>query len=210
MTIADIRKDYTLNGLDEKDINQDPIKQFKQWFDEAIESQIPEPNGMVMSTITPQGRPNSRVVLLKGLDERGFVFYSNYNSRKGSNIAQNAFVSLNFWWVELERQVRIEGRVTQVSAEESDVYFNSRPYGSKIGAWVSNQSEIIANRDILIQKQTDLEAQYPTQVPRPPHWGGYRVVADRIEFWQGRSSRLHDRLCYQLIDNEWKIERLSP
>ena len=209
--IADIRKDYTLNGLSEQDVLENPIQQFKKWFDEAIESKILEPNGMVISTINPDFRLSSRVVLLKGLDERGFVFYSNYNSHKGQNIAQNPTVAVNFWWVELERQVRIEGRIEKTTEAESDEYFNSRPRGSQLGAWVSEQSMVIESREILEKRQTELEKKFDNQlIPRPAHWGGYRVVPDLIEFWQGRSSRLHDRLRYKLENSIWTLERLSP
>ncbi len=212
INIADIRKDYTLNGLDKSDVSETPFKQFQKWFDEAIDSQILEPNGMVLSTITETMRLKSRVVLLKGFDERGFVFFTNYNSTKGQNIAHNPTATLNFWWVALERQVRIEGQIVKVSEQESDQYFSSRPRGSQIGAWVSEQSTVIENREVLTQRQAELEAQFEGKaIPRPAHWGGYRLVPDCIEFWQGRSSRLHDRLRYSLTDSQiWTIERLAP
>ncbi len=212
INIADIRKDYTLNGLDISEVFNNPFDQFQKWFDEAVASQILEPNGMVLSTITENLRLKSRVVLLKGFDERGFVFFTNYNSTKGQNIAHNPTATLNFWWVALERQVRIEGQIVKVSEQESDQYFNSRPRGSQIGAWVSEQSAVIANREVLTQRQAELEAQFEGQaIPRPAHWGGYRLVPDCIEFWQGRSSRLHDRIRYSLTEGQvWTIERLSP
>ncbi len=211
INIADIRKDYTLNGLDISEVAETPFDQFKKWFDEAIDSQILEPNGMVLSTITETMRLKSRVVLLKGFDERGFTFFTNYTSTKGQNIAHNPVASLNFWWVALERQVRIEGQIIKISEQESDQYFDSRPRGSQIGAWVSDQSAIIENREVLSDRQAKLEAQYTDKpIPRPAHWGGYRLVPDSIEFWQGRSSRLHDRIRYRLVDSTWVIERLAP
>jgi pyridoxamine 5'-phosphate oxidase len=211
--IADLRKEYTLTGLHEKDVSEDPLKQFKRWFDEALASGLPEPNAMHISTVDENNRPSSRIVLLKELDQEGFVFYTNYHSRKGRHMALNPYVTLTFFWVELERQVRIEGRAEKVSEQESDDYFNIRPRGSQIGAWVSHQSEQLPNRDILQEKQAAYEQQFAdTSVPRPPHWGGYRVVPDRIEFWQGRPSRLHDRIQYDLnpADGLWTISRLSP
>jgi pyridoxamine 5'-phosphate oxidase len=212
INIADIRKDYTLNGLDISEVFKNPFDQFQKWFDEAIDSQILEPNGMVLSTITETMRLKSRVVLLKGFDERGFTFFTNYNSTKGQNIAHNPTATLNFWWVALERQVRIEGQIIKTSEQESDQYFNSRPRGSQIGAWVSEQSAVIENREVLTQRQAELEAQFEgLAIPWPAHWGGYRLIPDYIEFWQGRSSRLHDRIRYSLIDGKvWTIERLSP
>ncbi len=211
INIADIRKDYTLNGLDISEVAETPFDQFKKWFDEAIASQILEPNGMVLSTITETMRLKSRVVLLKGFDERGFTFFTNYTSTKGQNIAHSPVASLNFWWVALERQVRIEGQIIKISEQESDQYFDSRPRGSQIGAWVSDQSAIIENREVLSDRQAELEAQFEGRaIPRPAHWGGYRLVPDSIEFWQGRSSRLHDRIRYRLVDSTWVIERLAP
>lgn len=210
-SIAHLRKDYTLNGLRKEDVLKNPIDQFKQWFEEALTSEVFEPNGMVLSTIGKDGYPHGRVVLLKDVNNLGFSFYTNYLSHKGEELAQNPVASLTFWWPELERQVRVLGKVVKVSESESDAYFCVRPRGSQIGAWVSAQSQIIANREILVEKLATLEAQFADQaVPRPAHWGGYRVLPHQIEFWQGRPSRLHDRLCYTYELNEWKLERLSP
>ena len=210
-TIAHLRKDYTLNGLRKEDVLENPIDQFKRWFAEALASQVLEPNGMVLSTIGRDGYPHGRVVLLKDVDARGFSFYTNYLSHKGDDLAQHPVASLTFWWPELERQVRIVGKVEKVETAESDAYFAVRPRGSQIGAWVSEQSQTIANRKVLEEKLAELEAQFANQaVVRPPHWGGYRVLPHQIEFWQGRPSRLHDRLCYTYESNEWKLERLSP
>lgn len=210
-TIAHLRKDYTLNGLRKEDVLKNPINQFERWFAEALASQVLEPNGMVLSTIGRDGYPQGRVVLLKDVDTRGFSFYTNYHSHKGDDLAQHPVASLTFWWPELERQVRIVGKVEKVEASESDAYFAIRPRGSQIGAWVSEQSQTIADRKVLEEKWAELEAQFADQtVVRPPHWGGYRVLPHQIEFWQGRPSRLHDRLCYTYESNEWKLERLSP
>lgn len=210
-SIAHLRKDYTLNGLRKEDVLENPIEQFKRWFAEALASQVIEPNGMVLSTIGRDGYPHGRVVLLKDVDARGFSFYTNYLSHKGDDLAQNPVASLTFWWPELERQVRIIGKVEKVEVSESDVYFAVRPRGSQIGAWVSEQSQTIADRKVLEEKLAELEVQFANQaVVRPPHWGGYRVLPHQIEFWQGRPSRLHDRLCYTYESNEWKLERLSP
>ncbi|BAZ25092.1 pyridoxal 5'-phosphate synthase [Kalymmatonema gypsitolerans NIES-4073] len=211
-TIADLRKDYTLQGLSVSDVNPNPFIQFKQWFDQALSAQLPEPNAMTIATVTPDGKPRARMVLLKGFDERGFVFYTNYNSQKGQELAQNPQASLVFWWAELERQVRICGRVEKVSESESDEYFYSRPLNSRLGAWASNQSEVIESREVLEQRMQKLQIKYQNQdVQRPPHWGGLRVIPTEIEFWQGRSNRLHDRLLYtRLDDGSWKIVRLSP
>jgi len=209
--IAALRKEYTKNGLSEKEVSGNPLEQFQSWFDAALDSGLPEPNAMHLSTVSQESRPSSRIVLLKELDENGFVFYTNYHGRKGRDLAVNPSASLTFFWVDLERQVRIEGKVSKVSAQESDDYFAVRPRGSQIGAWVSHQSEVVPSRDILEQKQTEYERQFADEVvPRPPHWGGYRLVPDRIEFWQGRPSRLHDRLVYDLQDEKWTISRLAP
>ncbi|MDX2100328.1 MAG: pyridoxamine 5'-phosphate oxidase [Leptolyngbyaceae cyanobacterium bins.59] len=211
-TVADLRKDYTLQGLSESEVHPDPIRQFQEWFDQALAAQLPEPNAMTLATATREGIPSARIVLLKGFDERGFTFFTNYESRKGQELADNPQAVLVFLWHGLERQVRIEGTVEKVSPEESDEYFHSRPHASQLGAWVSHQSQVIADRDILTQELNALNDRYQDQeIPRPPHWGGYRVQPMLIEFWQGRPSRLHDRLCYRrLVDSRWKIERLSP
>ncbi|TDE15690.1 pyridoxamine 5'-phosphate oxidase [Dyadobacter psychrotolerans] len=208
--IANIRNEYTLKGLHEEDLDPDPLIQFSKWFDEAVLSGLDEPNAMLLSTLHDT-RPSARIVLLKDLDH-GFKFFTNYSSSKGKDIETNAQVALTFFWKELERQVRIEGVATKTSEAESDEYFASRPRGSQIGALVSAQSEVIENREILENKNRDLEAQFKGRIiPRPDHWGGYRIIPDYIEFWQGRPSRLHDRLAFQKVESgDWKIERLSP
>nr|WP_243147622.1 pyridoxamine 5'-phosphate oxidase [Scytonema sp. UIC 10036] len=210
--ITDLRKDYTLQGLSETDVDSNPFIQFKRWFDQAIAAQLVEPNAMTLATTTREGKPSARMVLLKGFDERGFVFFTNYNSQKGQELAENPQASLVFWWAELERQIRISGRVEKISDAESDEYFYSRPLNSRLGAWASNQSEAIESRAVLEQRLQELQAKYQNQdVPRPQHWGGLRTIPIEIEFWQGRPNRLHDRLRYtRLNDGSWKIERLSP
>ena len=211
-SVANLRKDYQLQGLRETDVDVSPFKQFQVWFDQALASQLPEPNAMTVATATQSGKPSARIVLLKGFDERGFVFYTNYQSHKGQELADNPQAALVFWWAELERQVRIEGRVEKVSDRESDEYFHSRPFNSRLGAWASEQSQVIESRAVLEQRAQELKTKYENQdVLRPPHWGGFRVIPTSFEFWQGRSSRLHDRLLYRLLDNgNWLIERLSP
>lgn len=212
MSIADLRREYMLQGLDEASVDPNPIRQFRQWFAEAVQAELPEPNAMTLATVAADNRPSARMVLLKDADEAGFVFYTNYESRKGRELAQNPWAALVFWWVELERQVRVEGFVGRVTAEESDAYFRSRPYGSRLGAWASQQSQVIAGRAVLERRLEELTAAYQDrEVPRPPYWGGYRLKPTVIEFWKGRPNRLHDRLQYRLHDDgAWLIERLSP
>ena len=212
MSLADLRKDYTLAGLAEKDLARDPFRQFEKWFQEAEAAKLAEPNAMTLATASPDGRPSARTVLLKGLDGRGFVFYSNYESRKGRELTLNARVALVFPWIALERQVLIEGTVTKVAREESAAYFHSRPRASQLGAWVAQQSSVIPGRATLEEAMKALEKKHAgAEIPLPPNWGGYRVAPETIEFWQGRRSRLHDRLRYRR-DQEggWLIERLSP
>ena len=209
-SIADLRKSYERAELDENASNADPLQQFQRWLHEAIAGQLPEPNAMTLATVDAQMRPSTRVVLIKGLDERGIVWYTNYDSRKGQALAGNPYAALQFHWVELERVVRIEGRVDKVSAEESDAYYASRPLDSRIGAWASPQSQVIPGRGTLVANAARYGAQFLLNPPRPPHWGGYRLVPDRWEFWQGRKSRLHDRLRYRLEDADWVRERLAP
>jgi pyridoxamine 5'-phosphate oxidase len=213
LNLADIRKDYTLKDLTIDQTAAEPFAQFRSWLTEALEAQVPEPNAMHLSTVSAQGKPSGRIVLLKGLDEKGFVFYTNYQSRKGQELAHNQWASLTFFWPELERQVRIEGRTEQVSASQSDEYFQSRPRGSRIGAWASPQSQPIPGREVLEENISRLQSEFgpDAPVPRPPHWGGYCVVPDMVEFWQGRSSRLHDRIVYiKAGSNGWQKSRLAP
>jgi pyridoxamine 5'-phosphate oxidase len=209
--IADLRQDYRQAALLESEADPNPIAQFQSWFAAAVAAQLPEPNAMTIATATPDGIPSARIVLLKDVDDRGFVFFTNYNSHKGQELTANPQAAIVFLWTELERQVRIQGRVEKIAPAESDEYFYSRPPGSRLGAWASNQSEVVADRHVLDQQLADLEAKYANQeIPRPEHWGGFRVMPTMIEFWQGRSSRLHDRLRYRLIDGDWVIDRLSP
>lgn len=210
MNIADLRKDYKLAALSRADSDLLPSKQFAKWLEEAIAAQLPEPNAMTLATVDQAGRPSTRVVLIKEFDDRGPVWFTNYQSRKGQQLAANPFAALQFHWVELERVVRIEGPVEKISAQESDAYFASRPLDSRIGAWASPQSETISSRAVLLARAAEYAAKFMLNPPRPPHWGGYRLLPNRFEFWQGRSSRLHDRIQYRLDAGVWKIERLAP
>ncbi|AWO02276.1 pyridoxamine 5'-phosphate oxidase [Chitinophaga alhagiae] len=208
--IADLRQDYRLATLHEREVAASPLQQFERWWEEVIKSQVEEPNAMTLATSTPDGKPSARIVLLKSFNEQGFLFFTNYESRKGKELAENPLASLLFFWRELERQVRIEGAVIKAPAAVSDEYFNSRPAGSRIGAIASPQSKVIAGREVLEERVRELEGG-PQAPQRPEHWGGYIVQPQVMEFWQGRSSRLHDRLRYTLqAGNEWKIERLAP
>ncbi|SEG29492.1 pyridoxamine 5'-phosphate oxidase [Algoriphagus boritolerans] len=211
MKLSEIRKEYTIKSLDFNDVSFDPLQQFRVWLDEAIDSEVPEVNAMCLSTLGLNGFPNARIVLLKELDH-GFVFFTNYESEKGQEIAANPKASLTFFWPDLERQVRIMGEIEKVSAQESDAYFNSRPKGSQLGAWTSPQSQIIENREELNSRLESMEKRFSTEpISRPPHWGGYRLLPIRVEFWQGRPSRLHDRICYQKqAKGNWDIFRLAP
>jgi pyridoxamine 5'-phosphate oxidase len=210
-SIADLRKSYERAELSEDASHADPLQQFDQWLHEAINAEIPEPNAMTVATVGSDLHPSTRVVLIKGYDARGIVWFTNYDSRKGRELAGNPFAALQFHWVELERVVRIEGRVERVSETESDDYFKSRPLDSRIGAWASPQSQVIANRGVLVANAARYAAQFLLQPPRPPHWGGFRLVPERWEFWQGRKSRLHDRLRYTPdTARGWLRERLAP
>lgn len=208
--LSDLRKSYELAALDERSSLSDPLTQFEQWLQQAIDARIPEPNAMTLATVSPMGRPSTRIVLIKGVDQRGLVWFTNYQSRKGLELLTNPHAALQFHWVELERVVRIEGTVQKVSAEESDAYFQSRPLASRLGAWASPQSQALISREALEDALAEAEARFGESPPRPPHWGGYRLVPDCWEFWQGRPSRLHDRLHYQQRNGQWHRERLAP
>jgi pyridoxamine 5'-phosphate oxidase len=212
VTISERRKDYTLLNLREDEVDPNAIRQFERWFDEAMKAGVAEPDAMTLATATPDGRPSARVVLLRGVDDRGFVFFTNYDSRKGRELAANPWAALVLYWHELERQVRVEGQVRRVSVQESDHYFQSRPAGSRIGAWASPQSEVIKSRESLEIRCQELEKSFEDgTIPRPPNWGGFRLVPETIEFWQGRPSRLHDRLRYTRREqSKWLVERLAP
>lgn len=211
MDLFDLRKEYRNGTLDESSVQENPVKQFEKWFEEACASKLNEPNAMVISTVGLDGRPSSRVVLLKSFDAQGFVFFTNYESRKGKELEQNPFASLLFFWQELERQVRIEGRAERISRAESMAYYFSRPVNSRLGAWASMQSAVIDGRRLLEKKWEEMKARFEgKEIPLPDFWGGYRIVPDAFEFWQGRESRLHDRIAYKKSENGWTIARLSP
>ncbi len=210
--LAQIRREYTLHSLDEKSIMPNPFRQFEKWFNEALEAKVLEPNAMNLATVSENNRPASRIVLLKGFTEQGFTFFTNYQSSKAKELHVNPYCALTFFWVELERQVRIEGTVERITASESDEYFNTRPRESRIGAWASPQSSVIASRKILEERYKSVEKKFERSetIPRPKQWGGYLAKPFLMEFWQGRSSRLHDRIQYTLMDGAWKINRLAP
>ncbi|GEM86398.1 pyridoxamine 5'-phosphate oxidase [Meiothermus granaticius] len=211
MDLVNRHVDYLQGTLNSSDLDPDPLVQFGHWLEAAFAANLIEPGGMTLSTVGPEGRPSSRVVLLRGYSPEGLVFYTNYNSRKGRELAQNPWACLGFWWPALERQIRVEGRVERVSPEQSDAYFASRPYESQLGSAASPQSEEIASRAVLEERMARLREQYPQGVPRPAHWGGFRLLPDRFEFWQGRKNRLHDRFVYTLEpDRSWRIARLAP
>ncbi|WP_246795817.1 pyridoxamine 5'-phosphate oxidase [Burkholderia perseverans] len=212
-SLADLRINYSRASLDEHDVASDPFRQFDKWLNEALDAKLPEPNTMTLATADAAGRPSARIMLIKGVDQRGFVFFTNYESRKGHEIEANPHAALLFYWIELERQVRIEGCLEKIAAEESDAYYASRPVGSRLGAWASAQSTVIADRAVLETREREARERYGDNPPRPPHWGGFRVVPASIEFWQGRPSRLHDRLRYTRdagAPDRWVVERLSP
>jgi pyridoxamine 5'-phosphate oxidase len=209
--LAALRRDYALSSLTEADVDPDPIRQFERWFADAVSAQVPEPNAMTLATASRDGVPSARIVLLKGVDARGFVFYTDYRSRKGAELTENPLAALTFLWKEIERQVRISGSVSRASAAESEAYFRTRPAGSRLGAWASQQSSVIANREELEARLREVTLRFPNgDVPLPPHWGGFRVIPDEVEFWQGRADRLHDRLMYRRDESKWTISRLSP
>jgi pyridoxamine 5'-phosphate oxidase len=208
--IAHLRKSYERDELDENASAADPLQQFRHWLDQALAAQLPEANAMTLATVGADGRPSTRIVLIKGADARGLVWYTNYDSRKGRELAVHPWAALQFHWVELERVVRIEGRVEKTSAEESDAYYATRPLDSRLGAWASPQSQVIAGRGVLVAAAAKAAAQHLLNPPRPPHWGGYRLVPESYEFWQGRKSRLHDRLRYRQAGGAWLRERLAP
>lgn len=208
--IAMIRREYEGIPLDKESVDKDPFQQFSKWFDDAVDKGSVDANAMTLTTVSEESRPSSRTVLLKEFDKNGFVFYTNYNSRKGTHLQNNPHVSVTFYWADLMRQVHIEGKVEKVSDEQSTAYFKTRPVASQLGAWASSQSKEVESRDTLKQKMKEYEQKFGDDIPRPPHWGGFRIVPDRIEFWQGRLNRVHDRICFTLEDGNWMIKRLSP
>jgi pyridoxamine 5'-phosphate oxidase len=208
--LADLRKSYMKGSLSEEDVQANPVEQFNIWFDQARRAELPEPNAMTLASVDENGKPSARVVLIKEVTQEGFVFFTNYDSRKGQALLTNPHAALLFFWPELERQIRIEGSVEKISDKESDDYFDSRPLDSRIGAWASPQSKVISGRGVLIANAAEYALKFALNPPRPPHWGGFRVKPDAAEFWQGRPSRLHDRIRYTLEQNAWKIERLAP
>ena len=208
--IAQLRKSYERSELEESSAASLPLRQFEAWLHEAMAARLPEPNAMTLATVGPDGRPSTRIVLIKGYDERGIVWFTNYDSRKGRELVHQPQAALQFHWVELERVVRIEGRVDKVDDAESDAYYHSRPLDSRLGAWASPQSQVIGSRAVLVAQAAQAALQHGLNPPRPPHWGGYRLQPDRWEFWQGRPSRLHDRLSYRLMAGQWLKERLAP
>ncbi len=210
LDLASLREDYKQQSLNESDLLADPIAQFERWFSQALASKVPEPNAMTLATVGAQGQPSARIVLLKGLESGGFSFFTNYNSQKGQDLAHEPRAAMLFCWLELERQVRIEGVVKKVSAAESDKYFSVRPALSRLGAWASAQSSVIANREVLEKSMAQYQAHYGDKAPRPEHWGGYVLRPTTMEFWQGRRSRLHDRLRYTRQQEQWQIDRLAP
>ena len=210
MNIADMRQEYMRAGLSEAQADADPLRQFERWFEDALRAKLPLPNAMTLATVTPSGAPSARVVLLKGLEQGGFVFYTNYLSRKGRELERNTKACLLLLWSDLERQVRIDGAVEKVTPADSDAYYATRPLGARLSAWASSQSEKVDSRKVLETAMADAKRRYGESPPRPPHWGGYRVIPQEIEFWQGRADRLHDRLLYLRKGDNWAIERLSP
>ena len=210
MNIAELRQEYMRAGLDETHADPDPLRQFERWFEDALQAKLPLPNAMTLATTTAAGAATARIVLLKGIERGGFVFYTNYQSRKAREMAAKSSACLLFLWSDLERQVRIEGAVEKVGAKESDEYFVTRPLGARLSAWASNQSEGVASRQVLERAMEDARRRHGDNPPRPPHWGGYRVLPQAIEFWQGRADRLHDRLLYERAGGGWKIQRLAP
>ncbi len=208
--LSDLRKSYERDELDEQLAAGEPLRQFREWFQQALDAKVPEPNAMTLATVGPDGRPSTRIVLIKDIEERGLVWYTNYDSRKGRELALHPFAALQFHWVELERVVRIEGAVEKVDPAQSDAYYASRPLDSRLGAWASPQSQVIPSRAVLVANAAKAAAQHGLNPSRPPHWGGFRLVPDRWEFWQGRKSRLHDRLVYRLENGAWVRERLAP